>query len=329
MKLVYTRRYNIGFFGLERLHPFDSRKYGRAWRAIGREVRRLRDAAWVGVPRPASVADLALVHDRDYLERLNHPAELARALELPFVRRLPAWAVWRVIVRPMRWAVAGSLVAAREALAHGVAVNLSGGYHHAKPDRGEGFCVFNDIAYLVHGLRAEGRLKPDDRIAYLDLDAHQGNGVCHHFRSDNRVFVYDAFNPRIYPAFDQEARNRIDRPVPLPANCTGAEYLRLLELTLPGFVESLTRNGRIGLTVYNAGTDVFAGDALGGLGLSEADVLARDLFVIDLLRGRGVPVVMLLSGGYSRESYRLVANTVAGLLRKYGDDRNRQQRERT
>ena len=167
MKLVYTRRYNIGLLGVERLHPFDARKYGRAWRAVGREVPRLRDRAWVGVPRPASVADLAAVHDPAYLARLRRPGELARALELPFVRLLPGWLVRWAVLRPMRWGVAGSLVAAREALAHGLAVNLSGGYHHAKPDRGEGFCVFNDVAYLVHRLRADGRLTAADRVAYV------------------------------------------------------------------------------------------------------------------------------------------------------------------
>ncbi len=320
MKLVYTRRYNIGFLGFERLHPFDSRKYGRAWHAVGHEVRRLRDRAWVGVPRPVPVADLAAVHAPAYLKRLYDSQELAAALELPFVRRLPAWAAWRVIVRPMRWAVAGSLVAARAALATGLAVNLSGGYHHAKPDRGEGFCLFNDIAYLIHGLRAEGQLAPDDRVAYVDLDAHQGNGVSHHFRTDSRVFMYDVFNPRIYPSYDRAARERVDCPVPLPERCTGAQYLRLLELSLPGFIDSIQRAGRVGLAVYNAGTDVFAGDALGGLDLSAADVLARDLYVIDSLRARGIPVVVLLSGGYSRESYRLVANTLVALLRRYGGD---------
>jgi histone deacetylase 11 len=316
MKLVYTRRYNIGFLGLERLHPFDSRKYGRAWRAMGRAVRRLRNRAWVGVPRPVSVADLAEVHDPAYLERLRSSEELAQALELPFVRKLPGWGVRWVILRPMRWAVAGSLVAAREGLTHGLAVNLSGGYHHAKPDRGEGFCVFNDVAYLVHRLRAESRLGADDRVAYVDLDAHQGNGVCHHFHSDRRVFIYDAFNPSIYPAYDRAARDRIDCPVPLPDRCTGAEYLRLLELSLPGFLDSIGRGGRVGLAVYNAGTDVYEGDQLGGLRLSAADVLARDLYVIDQIRARGIPVIMLLSGGYSRESYRLVANTVIALLRR-------------
>jgi histone deacetylase 11 len=220
----------------------------------------------------------------------------------------------------MRWAVGGSLVAAREALACGVAVNLSGGYHHAKPDSGEGFCVFNDIAYLIHGMRREGRLAAEDRVAYIDLDAHQGNGVCHHFRTDRHVFVYDAFNPHIYPSYDQEARVRIDCAVPLPANCTGTEYLRLLDRSLPGFLDSIGQNARIGLAVYNAGTDVFEGDALGGLRVSASDVVARDLYVFEQLRARGIPVVMLLSGGYSRDSYRLVANTVVELLRRYGSD---------
>ena len=320
MKLVYTRRYNIGFLGLERLHPFDSRKYGRAWKAIGREVKHLRNRAWVGVPRPVSVAELATVHDPAYLDRLRNPRVLASALELPFIRWLPGWAVRWAILRPMRWAVAGSLIAAREALTSGVAVNLSGGYHHAKPSGGEGFCVFNDIAYLVGALRAEGRLTSDDRVAYIDLDAHQGNGVCHHFRSDRRVFVYDAFNPRIYPAYDSDARDRIDCPVPLPVDCTGTEYLRLLARSLPGFLDSVGRTEQVGLAIYNAGTDVFDGDQLGGLRLSVADVLARDLYVFKQLRARRIPVVMLLSGGYSRQSYALVANTVIELLRRDGND---------
>jgi histone deacetylase 11 len=319
MKLVYTSRYNIGFLGLERLHPFDSRKYGRAWQAVGRELLQRRNRAWIGVSRPASVADLTAIHDPAYLDRLGNSQEMAAALELPVVRLLPGWAVHRAILRPMQWAVAGSLVAADAALTDGLAVNLSGGYHHAKPDHGEGFCVFNDVAYLVHSLRGDGRLGPNDRVAYIDLDAHQGNGVCHHFRSDRRVLMYDAFNRDIYP-HDPVARERIDCPIALPTGCSGATYLRLLRSSLPEFLETTQRNGRIGLAVYNAGTDVFQGDLLGGLRLDFADVLQRDLYVIEELRARSIPVVMLLSGGYSPESYRLVANTVVELLGLYGSD---------
>jgi histone deacetylase 11 len=115
---------------------------------------------------------------------------------------------------------------------------------------------------------------------------------------------------------------RIDCPVPLPAQCTGAEYLGLLAGSLPKFLDSVGRNGRIKLAVYSAGTDVFEGDALGGLKVSAADVLMRDLYVIEQFRSRGIPVVMLLSGGYSRESHRLVANTVVELLRRYMNDQS-------
>jgi histone deacetylase 11 len=318
MKLVYASSYNIGLFGIERLHPFDSRKYGRAWQAIGQELQHLRDEALVKVQRPASIADLAAVHDQAYLEQLQIPQILAKALELPIIERVPAAAVRWAILRPMRWAVAGSVIAAREALTAGLAVNLSGGYHHAKPDHGEGFCVFNDIAYLVHCLRFDGQMEPDDRVAYIDLDAHQGNGVCHHFRTDRRVFVYDAFNRDIYPSYDLVARERINCPVPLPTGCTGADYLRLLKSSLPGFLDKVPQNGRVGLAIYNAGTDVFEGDSLGGMKLSAADVLERDLYVIGELRTRNIPAVMLLSGGYSPESHRLVANTVVELLKRYG-----------
>jgi len=101
------------------------------------------------------------------------------------------------------------------------------------------------------------------------------------------------------------------------ANCTGAEYQRLLDRTLPGFLDAVGRSARVGLAVYNAGTDVYEGDTIGGLGLSAAAVLERDLFVVEQLRTRGIPTVMLLSGGYSQESYQLVAATVVELLRRY------------
>src|SRR5262249_50238417 len=99
---------------------------------------------------------------------------------------LPAWMLaWRVL-RPRRWAARGSVLAAKAALADGAAVNLSGGYHHAKPSRGEGFCVFSDIGLIVQLLRREKLLQDSDTIIYVDLDAHQGNGVCHQFLTDSR-----------------------------------------------------------------------------------------------------------------------------------------------
>jgi histone deacetylase 11 len=314
MHIVYSRHYNISCFGVERLHPFDSRKYGRAWRLLRRQFGSLLLKNHIPVDRPVSDEELSLVHSAKYLSSLRSAKHVAAALEIPLLQFLPGWLLrWRVL-RPMRWAARGSVLAARAALKNGWSVNLSGGYHHAKPDRGEGFCVFSDIALIVRQLRRENLLQAKDPLIYVDLDAHQGNGVCHQFMDDSRVFIFDMYNRDNYPKADFEARNRIDCNVPLSFNCTGSEYLGALRRSLPPFLDSLSSTGPR-LAIYNAGTDVFAGDKLGGLCLSTDDVLDRDLFVIQEFRRHKLPFVMLLSGGYSQQSYRLVANTVARLLR--------------
>jgi len=318
VRVAFDSRYDIGFFGIERLHPFDTRKYGRAWQVLRKQVGPLLARSHLPVPRPVTRDELLAVHTPRYLDSLRRSANVAAVLELPPVRYLPNWLLDWCVLRPMRWAVMGSLVAAEAALTCGVAVNLSGGYHHAKPDGGEGFCVYSDIALLVHHLRTKRLIADGAKIAYIDLDAHQGNGVSHQFLNDPRVFLYDMYNPSIYPAYDRAARERIDCNVPLPMHCMGKEYLDLLRRRLPGFLDSLCREAPPALAIYNAGTDVFIGDALGGLFLYAEDVLERDLFVIGECRSRGLPVVMLLSGGYSKQSYQLVAGTVRALLERDG-----------
>ena len=313
MKLIYSRNYNIGLFGVEKLHPFDSRKYGRAWKrmrqTLGSDLKKLHVRP-SGQVRPKT---LFKVHSADYLGKLHDSKYVAGALEVPIAGRLP----WRLIdwcvLRPMRWATQGTIVAAREAIQHGFAVNLSGGYHHAKPNGGEGFSVYSDIAVAVHAIRDENLLAPDARIAYVDLDAHQGNGVCHAFRGDKQVFIFDMYNSTIYPSYDTEARTRIDCDVRLTGNCTEGEYLSELKGNLPGFLDSVGGTAPIGLAIYNAGTDVFEGDALGGLNVSAAGIVERDAFVVDQLRQQGIPTVMLLSGGYSSDSYKHVADSVLNL----------------
>src|SRR4051812_18549010 len=138
--LVYSPRYNITAFGLERLHPFDSRKYRRLrdW-LIRQGLRRPGDFI---PPQPCTRAELLKVHTAAYLRSLRDRRVLARILEVPVVRCLPVWLVaWRVL-RPMRWATGGTLLACRLALERGLAVNLGGGFHHASRDRGGGFCIY-------------------------------------------------------------------------------------------------------------------------------------------------------------------------------------------
>lgn len=312
-RVVYSRHYNIGFYGLERLHPFDSRKYGRAWKQLrghfGESLRRLH----VRPTRPANREELLRVHTTAYLNQLRNPRYVARALEVPPIRFLPSWAIDYHVLRPMRWATRGTIVAAQEALQHGFAVNLSGGYHHAKPDRGEGFSIYADAGIAVASLRDQGLISDTARIVYVDTDAHQGNGVCHTFMNDDRVFIFDIFNSQIFPMFDVDARKRIDCEVAVTAACTDFEYMSKLQNRLPGFLDSVG-NSPIGLAIYNAGTDVFEGDPLGGLSLSAEAICERDRFVVSELRKRNIPTIMLLSGGYTKQSFQLVADSVIRLL---------------
>ncbi|MFT5299849.1 MAG: histone deacetylase 11 [Mariniblastus sp.] len=314
-RIVYSKNYNIGFFGLERLHPFDSRKYGRAWNCLRDHFGAGLKAMHVRPRRPASSDELRLVHTDDYLAQLKSSHYVARAIEVPPAGRLPGWLVDRQVLKPMRWAVRGTILAAELALTQGLAVNLSGGYHHAKPTQGEGFCIYSDIGIAVASLRKQKLISEDARVAYIDTDAHQGNGVCHTFMEDDRVFIFDVFNCQIYPILDVKARRRVDCEIGISTETTDTEYMAELKGRVPGFLESICKSS-VGLAIYNAGTDILMGDPVGNLNLSAATILQRDLYVVQQLRARGIPTVMVLSGGYTKQSYRLVADSVIALLER-------------
>ncbi len=187
-RIVYSPRYDfwIPIPGLQRWHPFDVRKFSRVYRELNRRFPG-QLAGWITAPTaPATRAYLEAVHTPDYLESLKSFGTVCRVLEAPprlrwwlelAQRLLWFWRLGSVILRPMLWATMGTLRAAELALEHGSAVNLSGGYHHARPDRGEGFCFYADVALALLHLWRTGRLGPNDRVLYIDLDAHQGNGV--------------------------------------------------------------------------------------------------------------------------------------------------------
>jgi histone deacetylase 11 len=307
MKVIYSPRYDFNFFGLEKLHPFDAKKFSRAW-ALLPELH--ADALMIS--DPVSDDELLRVHTEAYLKSLKHAVVLGRALEFPIIDNLPAKLTELAILNPMRLAVAGTILAARTALAQNELVfNLSGGYHHAKPNNGEGFCLFNDIAVAIACVRADGFEK---NIVYIDLDAHQGNGVAHCFLEDRSVWLFDQFNENLYPNSDTIARERLDWPVPLANNTNGSFYLDQLKTELPKFLATVASMGDIGLAIYNAGTDVYEKDQLGGLKLTEADVLERDLFVLAKLRAQNLPTVVVPSGGYSDASHRMIATTIRAVF---------------
>ena len=199
------------------------------------------------------------------------------------------------------------MLAGRLALYHGIAINLAGGYHHAKPDRGEGFCIYADMAIAIRELRAAGLIR---RALVVDLDVHQGNGTAEIFAGDDAVFTFSIHEDDIYPI--PKARSDLD--VELPAGTTDEQYLAALRAHLPGAIDS----ARPDVVFLQAGCDTLAGDPLARMRMTPEGIAARDGEVIDACVRRGIPVVMVLGGGYSPQAWEAQYLSVARTVRTYG-----------
>jgi histone deacetylase 11 len=302
--IVYHPGYNFTAFGLERLHPFDSRKYQRIHDSlIARGLRRSGDFVR---PRAPTRRELGELHSSAYLNSLRSPKSLVRILEVPIVARLPGSLIdWRIL-RPMRLATGGTLLACRLALEHGVAINVGGGFHHAAAEWGGGFCVYADIPWAAAILHGEGLIR---KVMVVDLDAHQGNGTAAVFTTWPWASIFDVYQEDLFPARKEPE----DYPFALPAGMTGSEYLDLIRDFLPGALDAV----RPDLVIYNAGSDPFVNDPLAGLRLTMSDLADRDSIVVTFARERSIPVAMVLSGGYSAESWRIHADSIEGILTRF------------
>lgn len=178
--------------------------------------------------------------------------------------------------------------AARSALRDGRAVNLAGGTHHAFPDRGEGFCVFNDVAVAIRVLQEEGRI---GRAAVLDLDVHQGNGTAAVFQGDPSVVTLSVHGANNFPF--RKVNGDIDLELP-----DGSEDATFLRAVADG-VETALSPHEVHLAFFVAGADPYVGDRLGRLSVTKDGLLARDRLVFQACASRGIPVAVVMGGGYA------------------------------
>jgi acetoin utilization deacetylase AcuC-like enzyme len=225
---------------------------------------------------------LALAHGEGYLGALRDgtlDAAAIRRLGLPWS---PA------LVRRSRRATMGTLLAARAALEDGIAGNLAGGTHHACRDHGEGYCVINDVVVAIHALRAEGRIR---RAVVVDLDVHHGNGTAELLAGDPESFTFSMHGRNNFPL--RKPPSTLD--VGLEDGTGDEAYLATLDSHLGGVLDA----ARADLGFYLAGVDVVAGDRFGRLSLTRQGLRERDRRVISEARRRGLPLVVLLSGGYA------------------------------
>lgn len=232
------------------------------------------------MPEAATDGDLLRVHTARYLEAVKGGLDAAAARRIGF-----PWSL--AMVERSRRSVGGTMGAARAALGAGVAVNLAGGTHHAFADAGEGFCVFNDTAVAARAMQAEGRAR---RLAVLDLDVHQGNGTAAIFRGDDGVFTASVHGERNYP-FRKETS---DLDLPLADGATDEAYLAAVDTALRATLASAPD-----LVFYLSGADPFEGDRLGRLAVTRAGLVERDRRVLEGCARVGIPVAVVMGGGYA------------------------------
>jgi acetoin utilization deacetylase AcuC-like enzyme len=285
MKLVYHDGYDLNLGA----HVFPSQKFRLIRDRLATEGHEFVQ------PEPASDEDLLLVHGMGWITRLKegtlHDAELLR-LEIPWSQKM---------ADAFCLAAGGTTLAARHALQDGAAFNIGGGFHHAFPNHGEGFCAIHDVAVAIRKLQQE---KLIERALVVDVDVHHGNGTAAIFSNDASVFTLSIHQFHNYPQFKPPS----DIDVHLEDGVGDEEYLHRLDQAVEAALSCFEPQ----LLMYVAGADPYKEDQLGGLALTIDGLMERDRLVFSIARHRNLPVCVSLAGGYARnveDTVTIQANT--------------------
>ncbi len=289
-KLVYHERYDLNLG----LHVFPSQKFRLIHEMLLREGIATREDFLR--PNPASDEDILRVHTTGWVRKLKTgtlTASELMLLEVPYSKELVE-AVWL--------AAGGTILAGQSALRDGFASNLSGGFHHAYPDHGEGFCAIHDVAVAIRKLQADAAVK---KAMIVDTDVHHGNGTAAMFQNDPTVFTISIHQENNYPA--HKPPSSID--LNMDDHVDDDEYLGAL---IPAVQKALDEF-QPEILFYVGGADPFSEDQLGGLSLTKEGLKQRDRQVFEEARRRSVPVATTLAGGYARrveDTVRIHVNTI-------------------
>ncbi len=290
MKTYYSSAYTVP---LPDGHRFPMEKYALIRNAL--PARAGLPEEWIQESPLITRSEVAMVHDATY-----HDAFVEGRLDRRHMRRIGfPWSA--ELVGRIQTTVGGTLAAARTALVEGLGTNLAGGTHHARRADGEGFCVFNDIAVAAANVLAMGEVS---RVAVVDLDVHQGNGTAELIGGRDEVFLLSVHGEKNYPFVKVEA----DIDLGLPDHCGAERFLEAVAVVLPAAFEF-----EPDIVFYQAGVDVIATDTLGRLSLDASAVYDRDRLVFEAVRAAGVPLALVLGGGYADP----IEDTVAAHVQTY------------
>jgi acetoin utilization deacetylase AcuC-like enzyme len=289
-KVIYHPQYDLDLG----THVFPSQKFRLIHDALLNEG--IAEAGDFLQPEPAPDEDILRVHTSAYVNKL-----LTDSLTLS--ERMKLEIPLSDTTRKGFWlAAGGTTLAARCALDDGFAANLSGGFHHAYPSHGEGFCMIHDVGVAIRTLQAEGKIRT---AMTVDTDVHHGNGTAAIFAEDDSVFTLSIHQENNYPM----PKPPSDLDIGLEDGTGDEEYLAALEKGLLAALKKMTPD----LIVYVAGADPYREDQLGGLALTIEGLQKRDRLVFEHARRRGIPVASTLAGGYARhvsDTVRIHLNTL-------------------
>ena len=278
--LVFHPNYDIP---LPDGHRFPATKFSRLMACL--EARGLLSQFDIHQAEPVAAADLAAIHDPQYIDAIANGTLDATAIRTLGLK----WS--DVLAKRSFLAVNGTLRAARLALTDGIACHAAGGTHHAHYDYGAGFCVFNDLAYAATRLLDEGAVQS---VLIFDCDVHQGDGTARILAKDDRVKTVSLHCRTNYPA--RKATSDLD--VEIEKGTDDAGYLDILANILARVDREF---GRPDLVIYDAGVDVHQNDKLGYLEISDEGLLARDIQVVQHFRAQDIPVATVIGGGYGED----------------------------
>lgn len=240
-------------------------------------------------PAACSIETILLTHDQLYLDKLIHQTLSASEQRKIGFPQSPLLTERELIITQ------GTIDCCSYAFEYGVALNVAGGTHHAFADRGEGFCLLNDMAVAANYLLYNKKAK---KIIIIDLDVHQGNGTASLFTNNDAVFTFSMHGAHNYPFHKEKS----DFDLPLKDGTTGVEYLTHLKETLPGLIESVQPD----FAFYLSGVDILETDKFGKLKVSLAECRLRDEFVFATLKKNNIPVAVAMGGGYSPDVRTIV-----------------------
>lgn len=309
---VYSDHYNTrALFGLQRIHRFDTCKFEKITKLL--EKKSIYKQVDLHEPTSLSEDELLEIHTKTYIERLNRDKKyLCKIVQLP-LQFLPLSILRTVFTTSSLYHAAGTILSMGLALEHGWAINIGGGMHHARFDHGEGWCFFADATLGIKAIRkaTDNRIQ---KFLYIDTDVHQGNGVERdklHF-NDQDLFILDVYNREIWPN-DTFALQAIDIGVEVESGTGDDEYLNRLRSAL----EESKKKFRPDMIIFNSGTDILNGDKLGLLRVSPQGIIERDQIIFQFALENSAPIVMVLSGGYTKITHQVIADSIANLVTKF------------